>query len=377
MKWFFVVFCLLCACESSQAPAPPLPPPAKQCQTVRIDRGPVKLLVWLDPEGYLENSYVLQALNQYWSGVGVQVSAAASPEKADMGFLYIQGSCKSKISTGRLQTGYWAKLNAVVLDSNCIHKPDFKKKFPAAVSHALGNLMGIEASPAYCGAGIMRREVLMMTAEPPAGLAEGDRQGFFHRNEFLTNRWEDVEECLPDPVAGKFQPAEFRTVRFSADAKFKNTGVENILNNYFALFGRSLQLTANEVEAEFKMMPWTLTEGGGCSPLAIAMTDRREIQVRVECLANSTANWAETILVHETAHLFGMNHIPNWCAPALMNPYVTALPHFTSMDVVEWQNRDKSESILDSNRVLRMKYQGVEADFLPLSRLRLEHLFRK
>ncbi len=218
-----------------------------------------------------------------------------------------------------------------------------------AVSHALGELFGIEPYPDFCSDGVMAESVGRMAGAMPTRLSAGDKEAFYRRSRFSSG-WDYQWKCVETPKweKGEYTPADFRTVKFWASPAVSAMPMESYLDQYFKVFGRSFSL-ADEKDAEFVVKEWENAYSGGTS-IAVTYNSLREIRLKTKhrCLEFTPGSeWDAAIVSHEVAHLFGVSHVPSWCGNAIMDPYANAGPYFTPVDVKAWEGRDLSSSVLD------------------------------
>jgi len=303
--------------------------------------------VWLDPESVIKDDVIMQGLNAFWTSAGIQVVKSASSTAADIGIVYGKGVCKRPVMIGRLKYDYWANLDSIIIDGSCLGKiADYYKKLPAALSHALGNLMGIEAYPVFCSDGVMASDVVKMKNNRiPSRLSQGDLDLFASRNKFFAKRATKTV-CYGKWQCGKFSAIGQKNMNFWADAKFETLPIEKYLNDYYKIFGRTFKKILNKQDAVFAINPWDEVYDG-CSPTAITYPSLKEVYVKTgQCLEGTGSSESDaTIFAHEVGHLFGMAHIPRWCGEAIMQPYVNQGACFSEADVKAWVERDLEESI--------------------------------
>ncbi|MBU4421552.1 hypothetical protein KKB41_01130 [Patescibacteria group bacterium] len=352
MKGFYIIACLLvfmCACGGEEPVVDNKPEPV--CRMVRsVLPSPIVIRMYVEPPSYLPNDFVIKSLNAYWSELGVQVVQTESPIEAHFAVAYIQSTCKEPIRDFMLSYEGSDKIQSIIVDSNCIDQLDgYKTKFPAAVSHVLANLIGIESYPVFCSNGIMASSVRMMAEEDiPQRLSQGDKDSFALRTTFINNvEWVRVceEPVTEEWETGIYSASSEKKYSFSLDSALVSEPVEAELNKYFKIFGRQFE-EKPEAEADFRFKLWNLDDGKSCSPTAMALVEKGEILLNPNCLKSESPYYGSTVVVHETAHLFGMNHIPAWCGNAIMQPFVNPGPSFTPADVKEWQNRDIGSAFL-------------------------------
>ncbi|MFA5133460.1 MAG: hypothetical protein WC459_01485 [Patescibacteria group bacterium] len=330
-------------------------------QVVRASKRLILIKIYIDPSNPLQNDFVLNALNSMWREVGVTVIRVPTIAEAAAGFVFVRGVCATPVISGRLQSDGWNNLTSVIVDQTCFKKSEYMEKFPAAVSFALGTLMGVEPYPDFCSDGVMSERVGRMQGVMPKRLSIGDKEAFYRRSDFSPN-WEYVWECYKKPSwePGEYVSADFRTIKFWADPALSAVPIQAHLNKYFKIFGRKFE-SADEREAEFAVKVWewpdgytdcTLQEANEgkkkcktCSPAAIAYINKQEIRLKPksDCLEfKPDSEWDATIISHEVAHLFGVSHVPSWCGNAIMDPQVNPGPYFTSFDVKAWRSRSSS-----------------------------------
>jgi len=343
--FMFLCFCVFVFSCGGEEPDAPIGKPEPVCYKQRIVLpSPINIKIWFDPEKWLPEDFVLNSLNAYWSELGVKVEKAVSPEEAHYGLVYACGACSKPIFAGSLQGAeIWGDLKSIIVDYTCFDEiPGYKQKFPAAVSHALLNLLGVEGYPAYCSNGIMANPVVMFAEEnPPQKISEGDKKSYAQRTSFTNDVvWRTICEEPKEWETGKYSAPNEEVYSFSLSAELVDQPVEEQLNSYFKLFGRQFE-EKPEAHADFSFKLWNLDDNlDFCSPTAMAIPDERVIYLKPACLKPEIPYRSETIFAHEVAHLFGMNHIPHWCGNAIMQPYINPGPSFTPTDVKEWQSRD-------------------------------------
>lgn len=347
--WFFrfLVF-PFCACGGE-----PLPDePATACEkheVITARKAPVLIKIFIDEDKYLEDGFVLDALNSIWREVGVTVVQVPTMAEADAGLIYAAGNCAKAVELGRIKMSGWDKLDSIIIDYDCFDRSGYRGRFPAAASHGLGLLLGIEPYPDFCSAGVMSESVGRMQGPLPTRLSLGDKEAFYRRSDFV-NGWDRDWKCYEPPKweRGEYKPVDYRTVKFWAEPALAAVPIAEYLNRYFQVFGRSFEL-ANEQNAEFVVKTWE-KKYKDCSPLAITYNFYREIQLKSErgCLQLTPGSERDaTIVAHEAAHLFGVSHVPEWCGNAIMDPQVNPGPYFTPADVKAWQTRDFSWAVLE------------------------------
>ena len=367
---FFALF-LISACggntEEQNVINPP-PPKEDGCRTyLRPSKDSVSISVWLGKSQHLSESRVILALNAFWGEVGLKIVRASSPEQADFGLLYMSAGCRAPIEIGRLQHNEWADLDSILVDYTCFDKiPDYLEKLPSALSNALGKLMGIEGYPSFCSEGIMAHPILAMKVEnPPTKLSEGDKVEFYKRTRFLKKTvYETV--CNSEVVweNGSYTPYKYEEYTFWGSQSLVKMPIRKYLNKYFALFGRSfIQVTKPDL-ADFTVNDWG-EEYNGCSPTAIAYIEEKEVFLKYgECVGAGNPLKDATVVVHEVAHLFGMQHIPEWCGNSIMSAQVNPGTAFTPADVLGWINRDPNPL---ETKILQVEKDKLNLTFVPLS----------
>lgn len=324
-------------------------PKCEERQIVTAKKLPVIVNLFLHEKKYLEDSFVLNALNSMWREVYVTVILAETMKEANAGLIYISGGCKKPIETGSFMFESWGGLNFIIIDSDCFSRVGYKERFSAAILHALGELFGIEPYPDFCSNGVMSESVGKMEGLMPTHLSAGDKEAFYNRSRFSSG-WDYRWKCVEKPVweKGEYIPADFREAKFWADPVFSAIPIESYLNQYFKMFGRSF-VPAEEKDAEFVVKEWG-KDYSGCTSIAVTYNSLREIRLKTkhECLKfTPNSEWDASIVVHEVAHLFGVSHVPSWCGVAIMDPYANPGPYFTPTDVKAWQARDPVSSVLD------------------------------
>lgn len=346
----------MCSCGGNYSTTEYVEPKSDctEIQIIQASKKPVSIKVFLDPGSSLDGAFIMNALNSFWREVGVTVERVNAPEEAKIGVVFVKGSpdCKSPVEMGRLQYKYWADMDDIIILENCFQLPQYKERFPSAISHALGNLMGIEEYPDFCSqGGLMRTSVARMSGTIPTRLAKEDKDSFYHRLRY-SNSWEYLTICVKKATweQGVYipRPEEVQTVRFWADSKLSAVSIKSHLNKYFKLFGKKFEMVGQE-EAEFVVKSWD-SEYNTCSPMAITYRSLSEIQLKPEqgCLElRSDSELDATVVSHEVAHLFGVNHVPDWCGNAIMDPHLNPGPFFTPTDVRAWGARDVSSSVLE------------------------------
>ena len=351
MKGFYILACfctLMFACGGEEPVVDNKPEPV--CRMVpSVLPSPIVIKMYIEPPNYLPQDFVMKSLNAYWSELGVKVVQTESPADALFAVAYVQSVCKEPIRDFMLSYEGTSGIPSIAVDSNCIDQLDgYKNKFPAAISHVLANLIGVEAYPVFCSNGIMASSVRMMAEDVvPQRLSQGDKDAFAMRAIFVNNvSWVNVcEEPRKKWEAGSYSTSVEKKYSFSLDSALASEPIESELNRYFKLFGRQFE-EKPEAEADFQFKLWNLDDGKSCSPTAMTLVEKGEIFLNPNCLRSESQYHGSTVVVHETAHLFGMNHIPAWCGNAIMHPFVNPGPSFTPADVKEWQNRDIGSAFL-------------------------------
>lgn len=348
--WFFrfLVF-PFCGCGGEPLPAVDKSQACEKREVITARKAPVLVKIFIDDDKYLEDGFVLNALNSIWREVGVMVVQARTMAEADAGLIYVAGNCAKAVEFGRIKMSGWDKLDSIIIDYDCFDRSGYRGRFSAAISHGLGLLLGIEPYPDFCSDGVMAESVGRMQGPLPTRLSAGDKEAFFRRPNFV-NGWDHNWKCYEPPKweQGVFKPADFRSVKFWADPALAAVPIADYLNQYFQVFGRNFEL-ANEQNAEFVVKVWG-EQYDTCSPTAITYNLFREIRLKTErgCLQLvPDSEWDATIVAHEVAHLFGVNHVPQWCGNAIMDPQVNSGPYFTPVDVKAWQARDSSWAVLE------------------------------
>jgi hypothetical protein len=317
-------------------------------QVITAKKLPVLIGIFFAEEKFLTNDFIVSSFNKMWNEVGVTVVRVTSMAEANIGLIYISGGCKKPIDSGRLMLDGWKDLDSIIVDSDCFGMDGYASRFSVAVNHVLGELMGVDRYPDFCGSGVMSESVVTMLGAMPVRLTDEDKKAFYLRSRF-SRGWDYNWECYKkEPFKrGEYAPKNFRTVKFWADPKLSAVPISSYLNSYFDIFGRSF-VESDVGEAEFVIKSWK-TDYTGCSPTAVAYPSLHEVRLKSEhgCLKlNTESEWDATIVVHEVAHLFGVNHVPDWCGNAIMDPYVNPGPYFTPVDVNAWMARETSDLML-------------------------------
>jgi len=260
----------------------------------------------------------------------------------------VQDSCRTSAMVTK-DTDNGGKPGLYVFAS-CIPETTDKRLWIREVfTNLLGVLFGVEGMQNFCGEGNFNYVVRQQNFQGPyhTSLTDADRSAWLYRirKSALLGNINDYAVCLPetrrDASCASVEPmaGEPFTVRVYAD----DEQVQRLLVSscaFWSPFGVDCVLS----DAGTAQVVITTT-GQGLGALGLTTLDSTSglWKVQVRSLSDAVLS---TVLSHEMGHVFGMEHVPAWCAVSIMNPGAAKSPaYMTQGDSGAWSERYRFNSV--------------------------------
>lgn len=334
-------------------------------------RGENSVAIWApgEPWGSRAGQEAALAGCRMWEPVGFTCHLVADPEDADIVVDYVDAGCdyiaRNDLFGACNQKGtIWINTSRDCQPPNIDHVPWLSQ----VVAHEIGHsLLFIQEVPQFCGEAVMNPAIERFREySPVSAITEGDRHACTSGMSNITLRT-GVEVPIDCGVADDWEAWNDLPIDDCAEAIEAEPTVVSIWLEEDALEWQSsilagcawwspvgvscvLAPSRDEADAVVRDSGETCTSVGGISFKDKTLDGRWAVELADPCWDPDHPGHVESdleaeqkierIFAHELGHVIGVDHVPYFCADALMNPSPKrGRTCITPADVSAWQER--------------------------------------
>ena len=303
-----------------------------------------------------------------WEPIGFTCHLVADPEQADILVDYIHNETCGFAARNDLfgACGRKGAIRINVADECWTPGKNFWDWLSQIVAHEIAHtLLFIQEVPSFCGPGIMNPEIeRFRDYTPTLAITEADRNVCNNGVRSITLRTgvEVPIDCGIEAIHWDDLPIDRCAETIDVEPTVVTLWVEEGMVHWrdavlagctwWDPVGVSCQLAGSKDEAEVIVRDtgyscesaagWSFRDSTLDGRYAVELSEPcRDLNARSHVTSDEEAEQKiERVFAHEFGHVLGVDHIPYFCADALMNPtYKSGRQCITPADVAAWQER--------------------------------------